>query len=330
MENVTASGSRVLVTGARGFVGGYLIPVLESEGYEVYGLSRGPAPSDRRSERWIAADLTDAEALRAALKRLRPSAIVHLAAQSSVPRSFREPLPTLENNILGAAALLYAAAELSPHPTVLVIGSPEEYGRVTPKQQPLRETHPLQPVSPYGVSKAAQSLLALSLYYSAGLPSVVIRPFNHTGPGQSPQFVLPAFAQQVARIEAGLQEPVIRVGNLEALRDFTDVQDIVRAYSAALRHCPPGRVYNLGSGRTIRTGWLLDELLKRSRVHITVEADPGRMTPSDIPELRADPKEFITATGWQPAIPLEQTVADVLEYWRERVRDEAGKDTTDR
>lgn len=306
-----------LVTGATGFVGPYAVDELLRSSWQVWTLDRHEHPnSDARS---IRADLNDAGQVRRALEATRPDVILHLAAQSSVPISFKEPIATLQNNLMGAANLLYAACDLDPMPQVLMVGSSEEYGRILPEQLPVDEGASLAPVSPYGVSKAAQSLLALSLWHSRGLPSVVLRPFNHTGPGQQPRFVVPAFAQQVARIEAGLDEPVLRVGNLESRRDFTDVRDIARAYALAARAADAGEVYNLGSGRSVPIRWVVDELLHRSHADIRVEPDPERLHPADTAEVRANPEKFRRATGWEPEIDLKQTIQDVLDYWRQRV-----------
>lgn len=307
-----------LVTGAGGFVGGHLVAALLREGWRVWTLDRvGSTPEGAACVR---ADLRDEAAVRAALETARPDVIFHLAAQSSVPASFRVPRATLETNVLGAANLLYAAADLRPMPRVVVIGSAEEYGPVRPEDMPIDETQPLAPRSPYGVSKAAQSLLALSAVASHGLPAFVLRPFNHTGPGQRPDFAVPSFARQIARIEAGLDPPVLRVGNLDARRDFTDVRDVARAYVLAAERARPGEVYNLGSGDAVGIRWVLDALLGLSGVRVEVRPDPERMTPAQIPELRADASKFRDTTGWAPAIPLEQTLADVLDAWRDRIR----------
>lgn len=312
-----------LVTGASGFVGPYIIEALQGEEWEVWTLDRsGPSYEGTRSVR---ADLGNEQQVRAALRDASPEVVIHLAAQSSVPASFKDPIGTLSNNLLGAAHLLYAASELDPAPRVVVIGSAEEYGKVRPEDMPIRETQPLAPVSPYGVSKAAQSLLALSLHASHDLPIVVLRPFNHTGPAQRPDFAVPSFARQIARIEAGLDPAVLRVGNLDAKRDFTDVRDIARAYVLAATQVPVGEMYNLGSGRAVSMRWILDELLRRADVEVRVETDPERMTRAGVPELRTDATKFREVAGWQPLIPLEQTLEDVLGYWRDQIRQERSR-----
>jgi len=313
------SGS-VLVTGASGFVGPYAIAALHERGWTAWALSRSGGDVGRA--RGIAADVTDGDGVRVALERSRPDVVLHLAAQSSVQASFRNPVGTISNNIGGAATLLYAALELEPRPRVIVVGSAEEYGAVEPDDLPIGERQPLAPVSPYGVGKAAQSLLAESLYRSEGLRTVVMRPFNHTGPGQEPRFSIPTFARQVARIEAGLEAPVLRTGNLDTRRDFTDVRDIAAAYALAAETGEPGRAYNLGSGVSVQMRWVVDEIVRRSTVDLRIETDAGRTYSGDIPELRADASAFREASGWAPRIPLEQTLSDVLAYWRAQVRAE--------
>ena len=309
--------ARVIITGASGFVGSYLVEELIRAGWSVWALSRsGGAVDGARPAR---VDMREMEQVRHALQEARPRAIVHLAAQSSVAVSYKDPVETLRNNFLSAVNLFYAACELDEMPRVLAIGSGEEYGSVASEDMPISEEQPLAPESPYGVSKAAQGLLALSLYRGEGLPTIIIRSFNHTGPRQEARFVIPAFARQIARIEAGLDEPVLRVGNLDSMRDFTDVRDIVRAYRLAIEAAEPGQAYNLGSGRAIRIRHILEKLLELSTAKISVELDPVKLKPYDIPEMRADPTKFIRATGWQLRVPLEQTLKDMLRYWRHQV-----------
>lgn len=311
---------RILITGATGFVGThlrrYLIDHTDADliGTAFPGPPPEPAHPDR--ERLIFLDLRDAEATEAALAEHRPEAIVHLAAQSHVPTAYQDPWGTLQNNIQGQLNLLEGCVHLDLRPRVLVIGSGEEYGRAAAADLPLTEAHPLRPENPYSVSKVAQDVMGYQYVVSYDLPVVRMRPFNHVGPGQAPRFVLPAFAQQVARIEAGAQPPQMRVGNLDPARDFTDVRDVVRAYHLALRHGMPGAVYNVASGtpRTIRA--LLDALLARAQVEIHVEIDPERYRPADIPIIYGSAQKLHQDTGWQPEIPFEQTVADVLAEWR--------------
>jgi GDP-4-dehydro-6-deoxy-D-mannose reductase len=209
---------------------------------------------------------------------------------------------------------------LSAAPRVMVVGSNEEYGLVQPKDLPLTETSPLRPNSPYGVSKVAQDMLGLQYYLSHQIPVIRVRPFNHIGPGQAPGFVASDFARQIAQAEAGQRPPIIKVGNLEARRDFSDVRDMVRAYHLAITAGVPGDVYNIGSGQDHSVQELLEVLLNHSRVEITVEQDPSRMRPSDVKAVRCDASKFNAVTGWQPSISFETTLHDVLEDWRQRIQ----------
>jgi GDP-4-dehydro-6-deoxy-D-mannose reductase len=225
----------------------------------------------------------------------------------------------LENNIRGQLNLLEAVRRSARAVRVLVIGSNEEYGAPRPDELPFTEESPLRPNNPYAVSKVAQDFLGLQYYLAYGVEVVRVRPFNHTGPGQAPHFVVPAFASQVARIEVGLQPPVMQVGNLAAARDFTDVRDIVRAYHLAATEGEPGDVYNLASGRAESVQGLLGTLLSYARVEIRVEIDPDRYRPVDVPVAYGSAEKFRRRTGWSPQIPFEQTLWDTLEYWREQV-----------
>jgi GDP-4-dehydro-6-deoxy-D-mannose reductase len=262
-------------------------------------------------------DLRDADATRALLAQSPPDYIIHLAAQSHVPTSYQDPWGTLDNNIRGQLNLLEGCKALHLVPRTLVIGSGEEYGRASAAELPLTENHPLRPENPYSVSKVAQDVMGYQYFISFGLPVIRVRPFNHVGPGQSARFVLPAFASQVAGIEAGKQVPVMRVGNLEPARDFTDVRDVVRAYHLALTRGTPGEVYNVASGtpRTIQS--LVDQLIALATVPIRVEIDPERYRPADVPVFYGSAAKLKQDTGWEPGIPFEQTVQDVLDEWRQ-------------
>ena len=315
---------RALITGINGFVGGYLAEQLIAAGmWEVWGLARRPAldlQHLRGHVQVVVADLANLDQTTAALEQVHPDVVFHLAGQSNVPRSFEDPAGTLINNTLAELHLFQAVLRLRQNPLLLIAVSNEIYGQVRPEDLPLNEDTPLRPVSPYAVSKATQDLLAYQFHISHRLRTIRLRPFNHIGPRQSEQFVVAAFAAQIARIEAGRQPPLIRVGNLTAERDFTDVRDMARAYElAALRGHPP-LAYNLGSGRSVSIRWLLDTLLSLSACDIAIEPDPSRMRPADVPRVESDCRLFREHTGWEPAIPLEQTLLDTLEYWRTKVR----------
>jgi GDP-4-dehydro-6-deoxy-D-mannose reductase len=265
------------------------------------------------------ADLRDPELVQTLVGEVQPDYILHLAAQSFVPTSFADPWDTLQNNIRAQLNLLEAVRRSARDVRVLVIGSNEEYGAPQPDELPQTEESPLRPNNPYAVSKVAQDFLGLQYHLAYGLSVVRVRPFNHTGPGQAPRFVVPAFASQIARIEAGLQEPVMKVGNLEVARDFTDVRDIVRAYHLAVTQGEPGEVYNLASGQAQPVQGLLDMLLSYSSVEIRVERDPDLYRPVDVPAAYGNAQKFHLLTGWKPEIPFAQTLQDVLAYWREQI-----------
>jgi GDP-4-dehydro-6-deoxy-D-mannose reductase len=267
----------------------------------------------------IAADMNDREAATRVIEEVRPHRIVHLAGQPSVHRSWAEPGETLRTNVLGIVHLLDAARERDLRPAVLVVGSAEEYGLIEPDQVPITEGTPLRPNSPYAVSKVAQGALARLYGPAGGMKVVLARTFPHTGPGRGEAFAESSFARQIARIEAGLQPPVLEVGNLEAVRDYTDVRDVVRAYWGLLESGTAGAAYNVCSGRGLSIREILDALRARSTAEVAVRVDPARLRPSDIPVLVGDPSELRAATGWEPRIPLERTLADLLDDWRRRI-----------
>ena len=316
---------RALITGINGFVGGHLAEHLLASGWEVWGIGRQPAlalAALRGRASYVSADLEARGGATEALREARPDAIFHLAGQAFVPRSFEDPAGTLATNIFAQLNLLLALIELRLDPRVLVAGSNEMYGRILPEQLPVNEAVPLAPVSPYAVSKAAQDLLALQYHHSHGVKAIRARPFNHIGPRQDARFAVSSFARQIARIEAGLQPPALHVGNLEARRDFTDVRDMARAYALAAERAAPGEAYNIGSGRATSLREIVDTLLAHSNAPIEVIVDPARFRPVDIPEVVCDATRFRAATGWQPAIPLDQTLRDILDDWRGRVASE--------
>jgi len=312
-----------LITGAGGFVGGHICTYLQSEtDWDLTGTVFDPAASQVTESSRLQlrrADLRDPFATSSLLEETRPDIIFHLAAQSSVPTSFSDPWETLENNLRSQLNLLEAVRQSSREVTFLVIGSNEEYGAPKPEELPQTERSPLRPNNPYAVSKVGQDYMGLQYHLTYGLSVVRVRPFNHTGPGQSTRFVVPAFASQIARIEAGLQEPVMNVGNLSTARDFTDVRDIVRAYHLAVSKGEPGEVYNVASEHPQAIETLLDTLLEYANVEIRVEKDPERYRPADVPVVYGSAEKFRSQTGWEPEIPFEETLRDTLAYWREQV-----------
>jgi GDP-4-dehydro-6-deoxy-D-mannose reductase len=315
---------RTLITGINGFVGGHLAEwLLHLGGWDIWGVSRTlPLGLAHLNDdvRPVQADLRDAEAVRQVIEQVRPEVVFHLAGQTFVPESFSHPADTLTTNILAQLHIFLALIELELPCRVLVAGSNEEYGPIRPEDVPVDEDTPLRPASPYGVSKVAQDMLALQYHQSHQLDVVRVRPFNHIGPRQSERFVASSFAAQIARIEQGQQPPVLRVGNLSARRDFTDVRDMVRAYVLAVETGEAGQVYNIGSGTPVAIQDLLDRLLAASSAMVEVQTDPARMRPVDIPTVACDARSFRERTGWQPQIDLDQTLRDILDDWRARLR----------
>ncbi len=306
---------RILVTGAGGFVGRHLARALAARGDQVFGFGLGPAPEDLPLAGWRGGDVLDAEAVAATVAAARPTAVVHLAGQSSAARSFEQPVETYRANAMGAWTLLDAVRACAPDARVLLVGSGEIYGP-QPEGSRVAEDAPLRPVSPYALSKAAADAAGAAFALRHGLALVRTRSFGHTGPGQSPTFVVPSLARQIARIERGLDEPVLRVGNLHVTRDLTDVRDVVDAYLELLDRGRPGAAYNVCRGEGIPLSEILTRLSELSRREVRVEVDPARLRPVDLPWLVGDPGRLQRETGWSPRMPLRVTLEDILGHWR--------------
>jgi GDP-4-dehydro-6-deoxy-D-mannose reductase len=307
--------SEILVTGAAGFAGSHLLDLLAASGADIVAWHRpgGKPPRDVPRTRWDAVDLLDPAQVAGAIARLRPSAVYHCAGAAHVGRAWDSTEATFATNVRGTHHLLQALEREGVGARVLVPSSALVYAT---SEAALDENHPLAPASPYGLSKLAQEMLASRT--NGALAVTIARPFNHFGPRQDPYFAASGFARRIADIEQGRWAPEIAVGNLEARRDLTDVRDTVRAYRLILERGVPGRPYNVCSGRAIAIRELLDHLLARARVPITVKVDPARYRPNDTPVLLGDPSRLRSELGWMPAIPLEQTLDDLLAYWRER------------
>jgi GDP-4-dehydro-6-deoxy-D-mannose reductase len=312
--------AKVLITGADGFVGRHLATfLLEQEGIEVLGLDLRPP---RECAPWDACeygvcDILDRDTVFSHVAGFRPDYVFHLAAQSSVRRSWDDPDITYDIALNGQVNLFDALREAGLDARIHVACSSEEYGKVKEEGLPIREDHPLLPASPYALSKVIQDFHAVFSHQAYGIKTVVTRAFNMIGPGQSPDFVVSDFARQIADAEAGRKEPVMRVGNLEARRDFSDVRDLVGAYWHLVREGEPGEAYNVCSGRDHSIAEILDLLLNLSETPIKVEVDPARLRKSDIPVLRGDNGKMRELVGWVPDRPLEETLRDVLNWWRE-------------
>lgn len=315
---------RVLITGITGFVGSHLAEYLLSKNdVEVYGTIRWRSRREninpiQKHINLIECDLNDGNSVRKMMDSVRPDYIFHLAAQSFVLTSWHAPADTLLTNVLGQLNIFESAKEIGINPRIQIAGSSEEYGMVYADEVPIKEENPLRPLSPYAVSKVTQDLLAYQYYMSYKLNVVRTRAFNHSGPRRGDVFVESNFAKQIADIENGHQEPVIKVGNLEAKRDYTDVRDVVRAYWLALEKGKPGEVYNICTGKSYAIKDVLSILLSMSSIKIKIQEDPARLRPSDVPILEGDSYKFRASTGWKPEIPFEQTLKDLLEYWRVR------------
>ena len=305
---------RVLVTGAAGFAGSHVIEALAGNGRPIGWTHRAEPPADVAAlADWEHIDLLEPEEVRAAIARTRPSAVIHCAGAPNVAHSWRDTLTPLSVNVLATHHLFDALRRAGAPCRVIVPGSATVYAA---SPAALTEESPVAPSNPYAVSKLAQEELSLRAAREDGVEVIVTRSFNHTGPRQSAAFAAPNMARQIALIEAGLAEPLIRVGNLEAQRDFTDVRDMARAYVSLIRDGTPSHVYNVSSGvpRVMRS--VLDALVARARVAVRVEPDPALMRPSDTPVLVGDSTKLRQATGWRPRISFDQTLDDLLHYWR--------------
>jgi len=308
----TAKSQTILVTGIDGFAGSHLCDLLTRRRYSVHGTIRRPQ-ADPRAELsaqvvTYRVDLLDQGAVEALVQEVKPQWVFHLAALSSPAASWDDPGGTIAVNAGLQANLLGALVRLDPMPRVLVVGSGDEYGRPAGRTRRLDEDTPLRPLTPYGVSKVAQDLLALQYHLSHGLPAIRVRPF------------IASFAQQIARIELGKQEATLKVGNLGNRRDFTDVRDIARAYLLAVAKGKPGEVYNLGSGTAPRLRDVLARLLTMTRAKVVLEVDPGRTHTTEADVYICDARRFQRLTGWRPRIALDRTLRDTLNYWRRSER----------
>ena len=315
----------ILITGINGFVAGHLAERLaRNPAYTIWGIARSHAltlPALVGRVNLVSLDLRDDVRLRQVLADGKPDAILHLAAQASVAKSFGDALNTMHDNILPSVALMQYSAELKLDPLIVFAGSNEIFGTVPTDHMPIGESEPLQPVTPYGVSKAAVDMAAYQFHVSHKLRTIRLRLFSHIGPRQSDAYAVSAFAAQIAKIEAGMQEPILKVGNLSARRDITDVRDVAAAYEALLTRGVAGAAYNVGSGRSYQIRDLLDQLVAMSTVPITVEVDPARLRPVDVPDVVCDNRALTKATGWQPTTPLSTTLRDMLDYWRHAIKE---------
>ena len=305
---------KALITGVDGFVGKYLSEYLLEQGYEVYGTTIAENyKNDKINVKKM--NLLDTEQVNEVINDVKPDKIFHLAGQSAVGLSWEKPVLTVNINVNGTLNLLEAVRNYSKDSKILIIGSSDQYGPIKPEECPIKENKIQNPQSPYGVSKKAQEEMC-KLYVNAyNMNIVMVRAFNHIGAGQSKNFVVADFASKIAQIEKG-SEPVLKVGNLETFRDFTDVRDIVRGYALLLEKGKIGEIYNIGSGKEIKVSELLNKLVSMSKEKIKIEIDPNKFRPVDVPLVVCDNTKIKKDTGWETEFFIDDTLKEVLEYWR--------------
>jgi GDP-4-dehydro-6-deoxy-D-mannose reductase len=316
---ITSLNRRVLITGASGFVGRHLVQALLRRKAKIAGTCFPEKPDECGFPSGVIVehiDIRDKESLAYLVRDFAPHWVIHLAALSNVRLSWEKRRETIEVNLLGTFNLVEVLREEAPRVRLLFVSSSDVYGLLKPIDHPLREDEPLRIVNPYAFSKASSEMLVAFYQQIEGIDSLIVRAFPHTGPGQSPLFVCSDWAYQIAQIEKGEREALLKVGNIEIKRDFTDVRDVVQAYLALLEKGRQGEIYNVCSGQAISLRWILETLIAQARQKIRVEIDPGRLRKTDIPVLYGDNSKLRKVTGWQPSIPLTQTLKDLLDYWR--------------
>ncbi len=314
---------RVLITGATGFAGGHLIRALKAEGpssFEIFGTAF-PDPPSPSEGRLFSLDLRSEQAVVELMGEVRPDWIVHLAAVSNVRRSWQMRRETIETNVLGTQNLLEAVRRSAPGARVLFVSSSDVYGAGDPPAEALTEGAPVRIVNPYAYSKAAGEMLCGFYEQVERIDIVIARPFPHTGPGQTEDFVCSDWARQVAEIESGNRAPTLMVGNLDVQRDYCDVRDVVRAYLLLLRKGRRGEAYNICSGKALALREILDFLIRESsgKAPISVNVDPAKLRKADVPALIGSNRKIAQETGWSPRIPMDQTLRDLLGFWRQRI-----------
>jgi GDP-4-dehydro-6-deoxy-D-mannose reductase len=310
---------RALVTGCNGFVGRVMTARLRVGGYEVRGADRSERCDVLDTDAYLSGDLRDPGFVAEAIEVSGLDVIVHLAAQSSVRRSFDEPATTLADGTLPALNMLNHIREAGTKTRVLLVGSADEYGVVPASEMPIAEAHAVNPASPYALAKSIQNQFGAMFGSLYGVDTIMTRSFNHTGPGQREEFVLANFARQVAEIKRGVREPVIEVGNLEIRRDFLDVRDVCDAYVVLLKRGRSGETYNVCSGNSYRIRDLLDQICALAGVKVNVRVDPARMRPTDMPDLRGDASKIHQHTGWRAKLDINETLKAMLEDWDRKI-----------
>lgn len=307
---------KALIIGGAGFVGSYLIDhLLKDCGWNLAVTKLENEIIEHENIMIYNLNILDKQSIISLLKDIRPDYIIHLAAQSSVSLSWTNPTLTIDVNIKGSVNILDAVRELDYKPRILLIGSGEEYGHILPDETPIKESNLTRPGNIYAATKACQNMIGKIYADAYQMDIIMVRAFNHIGPKQSPIFVVADFCKQVAEIEKGLREPVIKVGNLSAMRDFTDVRDVVMAYSLLIVNGKAGETYNVGSGKAIAIEEILQKILSHSTTNIMVEIDADKLRPVDVPIIEADIKKLQECIGWDRTIDLDTTILDTLKYW---------------
>lgn len=314
---------KALIIGGAGFVGNYLIDYLQNSLKWSISLTK-ISSEELKLDNVDIFDLNilNRDDISILLKTIRPDFIFHLAAQSSVSLSWKNPALTIDVNIKGTVNLLDAVRDLDYKPRLLLVGSGEEYGHIQSGETPINENNALRPGNIYAATKVAQNLIGKIYSEAYDMDIIMVRAFNHIGPNQLPTFVVADFCKQVAEIENGLREPIIKVGNLSAKRDFTDVRDVVRAYALLIQNGKSGETYNVGSGQAVFIEDILKIILSMTEKEISIETDKNKLRPVDVPIIEADITKLVETTGWQKQIKLEETIADTLNYWRLKIDQE--------
>lgn len=307
---------KVLITGVDGFVGKHLSEYLLEKGYEVYGTTISDNYENNKIKVYKM-DLLDKKNVNNIINEVKPNKIFHLAGQSAVGLSWENPTLTMDININGTLNLLETIRANLVETKILIVGSSDQYGIIKPESIPVNENHPQNPQSPYGISKKTQEDLCRLYAKAYEMNIIMVRPFNHIGSGQGKNFVVPDFTSKIVEIEKGAT-PVLKVGNLDTYRDFTDVKDIIRAYELLLKNGKIGEVYNVGSGKEIKVSEILEKLLKMSTKKIKVEIDKEKFRPVDVPIIVCDNRKIREDTGWKPEISIDTTLKEILEYWRSK------------
>lgn|SRR3989338_4195332 len=306
---------KVFISGVNGFVGEHLSSFFLSKGFQVYG--NGRSDFKKNEIKYYKLDILDSKRLKSAISKIKPEIIVHLAAFSSVKGCNENPGICEEINVTGTKNILDSAAVLKEKPKILVVSSGEVYGNQKP---PFRETLKLLPISPYGQIKKKQEEVCMDYFKKHSLRIIIARSFQHAGPGQQPIYAISDFAKQIAEIEKKIREPVIKVGNIDVKRDFTDIRDVVKAYLLAIEKCTDGETYNICSGKPHSIGEILQKMVSYTDAKIKIIQDPAKIRTNNIPILQGDCTKFMECTGWRPEIPIEDTLKDTLNFWRNKVK----------